>query len=172
MLNPFSMIFLPMPRSAPAALVLTVRAGDVATALKAARAAVWYAAPDAPLMRTQSVRARYEERSGPLRATTRIGMELGGLALVLAMAGLYAVMAYAVRRRTREIGIRMAVGATLPQILTLVLRQGFALTVLGVAVGSAAAIPLAFLMRSIFQGSPQSIRAHSCPPAPCSPPPP
>ena len=154
------MIFLPMPRSAPAALVLTVRAGDIATALKAARAAVSYAAPDAPLMRTQSVRARYEERSGPLRATTRIGMELGALALVLAMAGLYAVMAYAVRRRTREIGIRMAVGATLPQILTLVLRQGFALTVLGVAVGSAAAIPLAFLMRSIFQGiSPVDPRA-------------
>jgi len=166
------MIFLPMPRSAPAALVLTVRAGDVATALKAARAAVSYAAPDAPLMRTQSVRARYEERSGPLRATTRIGMELGGLALVLAMAGLYAVMAYAVRRRTREIGIRMAVGATLPQILTLVLRQGFALTVLGVAVGSAGAIPLAFLMRSIFQGiSPVDPRALLSTGA-CSPPPP
>src|SRR4029079_16037358 len=49
------MIFLPMPRSAPAALVLMVRAGDVATALKPARAAVSYAAPDAALMPTQSV---------------------------------------------------------------------------------------------------------------------
>jgi ABC-type antimicrobial peptide transport system permease subunit len=91
---------------------------------------------------------------------TWFGVELGLLALLLATAGLYAVMAYTVRRRTREIGIRMAVGATLVQILALVLRQGLGLATLGVATGAVVAIPLAFVLRSVFFGiSPVDPRA-------------
>jgi putative ABC transport system permease protein len=91
---------------------------------------------------------------------TGFGVELGLLALVLAAAGLHAVMAYTVRRRTREIGIRMAVGATLSDILALVLRQGLGLATLGVATGAVVAIPIAFLLRSVLFGiSPVDPRA-------------
>jgi ABC-type antimicrobial peptide transport system permease subunit len=116
--------------------------------------------PDVPVPRLESVEARYDESFKSVRAMTWFGVELGLLALLLAAAGLYAVMEYNVRRRTREIGIRMAVGARLVEILALVLRQGLGLAALGVAAGAAVAIPLAFLLRSVFFGiSPVDPRA-------------
>jgi len=154
------MVFLQMPQASPAALILTVRANNLDDALRAARAAVARADPDVPIPRFASVEARYDEGFKSVRAMTWFGVELGLLALLLAAAGLYAVMAYTVRRRTREIGIRMAVGATLGQILALVLRHGLGLAALGVATGAAVAIPVAFLLRSVFFGiSPVDPRA-------------
>lgn len=124
------------------------------------RAAVAKADPDVPIPRLESVEARYDESFKGVRAVTWFGVELGLLALLLAAAGLYAVMAYTVRRRTREIGIRMAVGATVVHILALVLRQGLGLATLGVATGAVVAIPIAFLLRSVFFGiSPVDPRA-------------
>jgi predicted permease len=154
------MIFLPMPQASPAALILTVRANTLDGAVRAAKAAVAKADPDVPMTRLESVEGRYDERFKSVRAMTWFGVELGLLALVLAAAGLYAVMAYTVRRWTREIGIRMAVGATLAHILALVLRQGLGLATLGVATGAVVAIPIAFLLRSVFFGiSPVDPRA-------------
>jgi predicted permease len=154
------MVFLQMPQASPAALILTVRANNLDGAVRAMRAAVAKADPDVPIPRLESVEALYDESFKSLRAMTWFGVELGLLALLLAAAGLYAVMAYTVRRRTREIGIRMAVGARLVQILALVLRQGLGLAALGVATGAVVAIPLAFLLRSVFFGiSPVDPRA-------------
>jgi ABC-type antimicrobial peptide transport system permease subunit len=154
------MVFLPMPQASPSALILTVRANNLDGASRALRAAVVKADPDVPVPRLESVEARYDESFKSVRAMTWFGVELGLLALLLAAAGLYAVMEYNVRRRTREIGIRMAVGARLVEILALVLRQGLGLAALGVAAGAAVAIPLAFLLRSVFFGiSPVDPRA-------------
>ena len=154
------MVFLQMPQASPAALILTVRANHLDGAVRAMRAAVAKADRDVPIPRLESVEARYDESLKSVRAMTWFGVELGLLALLLATAGLYAVMAYTVRRRTREIGIRMAVGARLVQILALVLRQGLGLAALGVATGAVVAIPLAFLLRSVFFGiSPVDPRA-------------
>jgi putative ABC transport system permease protein len=154
------MVFLPMPQASAAALILTVRASNLDEASRAMRAAVAKADPDVPVPRFESVEARYDASFKSVRAMTWFGVELGLLALLLATAGLYAVMAYTVRRRRREIGIRMAVGARLVQILALVLRQGLGLAALGVATGAVVAIPLAFLLRSVFFGiSPADPRA-------------
>jgi putative ABC transport system permease protein len=154
------MVFLPMPQASPAALILTVRANNLDSALRATRAAVAKADSDVPMTKLESVGARYDESFKGVRAITLFGVELGVLALLLAAAGLYAVMAYTVRRRTREIGIRMAVGATLAHILALVLRHGLGLATLGVATGAVVAIPIAFLLRSVFFGiSPVDPRA-------------
>ena len=66
----------------------------------------------------------------------------GVLALALASLGLYGVMSYAVTRRTREIGVRLALGATPAQLMNLIVSDGFRLAATGVVVGSLLALPL------------------------------
>ena len=75
-----------------------------------------------------------------------------GLALVLAMIGLYGLVSYSVSRRTREIGIRMALGAQSEDVLQLVLRRGLRLAIFGVVAGLVAAMALTRLMSSLLFG--------------------
>jgi ABC-type antimicrobial peptide transport system permease subunit len=75
-----------------------------------------------------------------------------GLALILSCIGLYGVMSYAVAQRTRELGIRMALGAQTRDVLKLVVRQGMGLTLLGAAIGIAVAVALTRLMKSWLFG--------------------
>ena len=71
---------------------------------------------------------------------------MGAMGLTLALIGLYGLVAYSVGRRTREIGLRMAVGASQSDILRMVLRQGLVLSLAGIGVGGVAAIAVARLM--------------------------
>jgi len=75
-----------------------------------------------------------------------------GLAIVLAGIGLYGVLAYVVSMRTREIGIRMALGAQIQDVMRLVVRHGFGLALVGLVVGLGAAVALSRLMASLLYG--------------------
>jgi ABC-type antimicrobial peptide transport system permease subunit len=86
------------------------------------------------------------------RANMLLMTVFGGVALMLAMIGVYGLVAYSVRERTHEIGIRMALGARGERIVGMVLRQGLALVVAGVAMGLTAAYFLAGLLASILYG--------------------
>jgi ABC-type antimicrobial peptide transport system permease subunit len=77
----------------------------------------------------------------------------GGIGLILAAVGIYGVMSFAVSRRTREIGIRMAMGAQPGAVKRLVMRQGMTLTVVAVALGWPAAWMLAKLASSFLYGT-------------------
>ncbi len=88
---------------------------------------------------------------GP-RVAAGMATTFGVLALVLATLGLYSVMTYAVAQRTREIGIRMALGAQVGDVLRLIVRQGLRLVLIGIALGLLGAIALTRVLASLLLG--------------------
>jgi predicted permease len=107
-----------------------------------------------PLFEVRSMTDHH--RNGRAMIAVRLGALFGGafaiLALALATVGLYGLVSYSVSHRTREIGIRIAVGANMGSVVGLVLRQGVALTVLGVVLGVAAALAVTRFMASLLYG--------------------
>ena len=83
---------------------------------------------------------------------------MGMMGLALAIVGLYGLVAYAVSRRTREIGIRMAIGAGRSDVLRMVLRQGMVLAVAGLGVGLLASVGAQRAMAAAFPGGPRGDR--------------
>ena len=86
------------------------------------------------------------------RIIAQLSTFFGGLALLLAAIGLYGVLAYAVARRTNEIGIRMAIGAQRSTVVWLVLRETLVLLAIGTVVGTGAALALARLVANRMYG--------------------
>src|SRR6185436_6292100 len=104
-----------------------------------------------PIVQTRTYRElyRYAAVEGPGIAIRMVGT-MGAAALFLAIAGLYGLVAYNVSRRTREIGIRMAVGAQPLDVLRLVMGKGVALVATGTVIGLAMGFGLERLMNSMI----------------------
>ncbi len=107
---------------------------------------------DLPLFNVTTLKASMQFGSIFERIAATFVSSFGLLALVLAAVGIYGVVAYATRQRTREIGIRMALGARRPQVLRLVLAQGFRLTLMGLAIGLGLSFALTPFLRSQLFG--------------------
>jgi putative ABC transport system permease protein len=126
--------------------------GDPMAAAPAARAAVHGVDPDLPLAAMNSMDALMSLRTGPRRFSVLLLTGFAVLAMALASIGLYGVMSYVVTQRTRELGVRVALGAAARDVLALVLREGVRLAVLGVVIGVVAAVVLTRLMRTMLFG--------------------
>ena len=107
---------------------------------------------DLPTYRVITMDQRVAESLSRRRFTTILLALVAGLALALAAIGIYGVMAYLVSQGTRELGIRMALGATPPAILRLVIRQGLVLALCGIGIGLMAAVAFARLVSGLLFG--------------------
>ncbi|HET7452245.1 MAG TPA: ABC transporter permease [Thermoanaerobaculia bacterium] len=105
----------------------------------AVRRAVWSVDPDVPIVRVATMDELVAGTAAARRFALMLFAAFGALALILAGAGIYAVLAGSVAERTREIGVRAALGATRQDIVRLVLRQGMTMTAIGAAAGIVAA---------------------------------
>jgi len=134
-----------------------IRSSRTGTAglLNEVRRAVWSVNPDLPIADVRTVKEIYD-RSMARTAFTLVMLSIAaGMALLLGIVGIYGVVSYTVSQRTREIGIRIALGAPQQAVRQMFVRQGLLLTGIGVACGLGAAAALTGLMKALlFEVSP------------------
>lgn len=132
---------------------LAVRtAGDPLSLANAVREAIWSVDKEQPVWKIRTLEWLLQRSLGPQRFLLQLLGTFSLLALLLASVGIYGVLSYAVTQRTREIGIRAALGATGADILRLVLKQGVKLSLLGLSLGLLAALFLTRLMKGMLFG--------------------
>lgn len=133
---------------APSTLTFYIRtAGEASNMARLARRAVRQRDATLPIFDVKTIAAQIRETHYTDRLITVLSIAFGFVATLLAAVGLYGVMAFAVTRRTRELGIRMALGAQRTQVLRMVMREVFVLA----AVGMAVALPLALALGRLIQ---------------------
>jgi ABC-type lipoprotein release transport system permease subunit len=128
-------------------MLVKTRGGNVSAAMRQIDADLSAAAPG---VAEQIITAQdlVETRVYPFQAMSWAAGIIGGIALVLTISGIYGVLAYAVARRTKEIGIRMALGESAAGVVGLILRQSMRLCAIGLAIGLALALALSTALAS------------------------
>jgi predicted permease len=120
--------------------------------MKQIQRAVWSVDANLPLARVHTLDYYYARSMGRTSFTLVMLGIAGGMALLLGMVGLYGVIAYSVSQRTREIGVRMALGAQPQTILALILRRGMGIVSVGLALGVGAALVLTRVLSFMLFG--------------------
>lgn len=130
-------------------VIRTPRAGSI-TQREELRKAIWSVDSNLPLANVETVEALYDRSLARTSFTLLMLAIAGGMALLLGIVGIYGVISYSVLQHTREIGIRLALGAPLAHVTRLFLRNGLLLSVTGCACGLVGALVLTRLMKSLL----------------------
>ncbi|HEY2806392.1 MAG TPA: ABC transporter permease [Gemmatimonadales bacterium] len=126
--------------------------GDPMALAKTIRAALWSVDPEQPMWKMRSMESLMTRDVAPPRFTMLLTASFALLALVLAVIGVYGVMSYAVAQRTREVGIRMALGARRADVVRLMLQRGLRVVGVAVALGMLASLGAGQLIRKQLYG--------------------
>jgi putative ABC transport system permease protein len=148
-------VYIPTTQSwsVESAQSLVVRArGDAAGLTPAIKQAIWSVDKDQPIVRIATMDALLAASAGERRFSLILFETFGLVALALAATGIYGVLAGSVAERTREIGIRLALGAQRSDVLHMILRQGLILTLSGVGFGLLAAWAMTRLLTKLLYG--------------------
>jgi predicted permease len=145
--------YRPFAQDPETTIGLAIRtAGDPSATAAAVRGAVTAIDSEAEFFDVFTLSERVERSLNPRRAPMLLSLAFGTVALLLASLGIYGVLAYQVSQRTREIGVRMALGSDAAGILRLVLKEGALLVVVGLAVGIIGAVALRSVIASQLYG--------------------
>jgi predicted permease len=151
--DPKMFVYQPLAQSYSGSFTLVVRTFvEPETVIAAARGEVQTLDPRLPVFDVKTLDQHVSVSLFPLRVGAVILGAFGALALALAVIGLYGIMAYSVSQRTREIGIRIALGARPRDVLELVAGHGLLLTLAGIAVGLIVAVASTRFMSSLLYG--------------------
>lgn len=147
-------IYVPLSQWYRPGTNLVVRTSNERTVAPALRRLVANLDPHLPILDQQTMEEATAMSLFPQRLAALVSGSLGAVALALATLGIYGVIAYTVAQRTREIGVRVALGATRGTILGMVLRQGLVLAGVGICIGLAAALAATRLLADFLFGVP------------------
>jgi predicted permease len=146
--------YVPHAQDAPFQAAFAVRTiGDPLSLAGDLRRAIAAADPNQPISKLQSMDQIIEERTGGLAFLAKALAVVALIAFVLAVAGIYSLMAYTASQRTKEIGVHMALGASWWQVIRLTTGQALRVTAAGTVVGSVMAVGVGQVMQSSLVGS-------------------
>ena len=151
--NPDPAVYRPLAQQSSRWLTLVVHTkGDPKARIAAVRSAVQAIDDNLPAQEIKTLEEIVGLQFWPARMLAGLLAVLGSVGLLLASVGVYGVMSYAVAQRTREIGVRMALGAHSRDVLKLIVRQGVGLTLAGAAIGLALSFAATRLIASLLYG--------------------
>jgi predicted permease len=149
--NAVAEFYLPMAKHPPQTAFVVVRTeGDPMKFANTIREQVLAVDHDQPVSELRTMDAIFEATLGQRRLTMLLLAMFAGVALLLATVGIYGVVAYSVAQRTQEVGIRRALGAQQADILRLILGQGLAMVLVGIAIGAGGAFALTRVMKNLL----------------------
>jgi ABC-type antimicrobial peptide transport system permease subunit len=152
---PLEALYVPLAQNPRSRMMLVAGGpGDSASLVAALREVVRGIDPNQPIYNARTMEAFYQSRAvnTPNLIVNAVGM-MGMMGLVLSMVGLYGIVAYSVSRRTREFGIRLAIGASRGNVLRVVLQQGLVLSLIGIGIGLALSFPAGRAVSGFFSSA-------------------
>jgi predicted permease len=151
---PTKFLYLPFAQNPSREMLLLVQTvGEPASAITPVREVIRSIDSNQPVFNVRTLQTFFQQRAVDVPwMITELIITMGLVGLTLALVGLYGLISFSVSRRSQEIGIRMAIGATKREVLRMVIRQGLTLSLIGIAAGSLVAFAVVRLLTSALAG--------------------